>query len=98
MMKPKPKPNEICRVSPPPRREKTTADLAASLSHLFVGNLLKGQTVGVIGAGCIVCAYAHMMIEGFKMNLIYYNLYPLKYEPRGLAIASPRGSYQALRR
>jgi len=41
----------------------------------FVGNLLKGQTVGVIGAGCIVYAYAHMMIEGFKMNLIYYNLY-----------------------
>jgi len=58
-----------------PATQKTTADLAASLSHLFVGNLLKGQTVGVIGAGCIVYAYAHMMIEGFKMNLIYYNLY-----------------------
>ncbi|KAK6946433.1 D-isomer specific 2-hydroxyacid dehydrogenase, NAD-binding domain [Dillenia turbinata] len=63
---------------------ETTAELAASLSlaaarriveadefmraglydgwlpHLFVGNLLKGQTVGV---------------EGFKMNLIYYDLY-----------------------
>jgi len=58
-----------------PATQKTTADLAASLSHLFVGNLLKGQTVGVIGAGCIVYAYANMMIEGFKMNLIYYNLY-----------------------
>ncbi|NP_001312699.1 glycerate dehydrogenase [Nicotiana tabacum] len=45
------------------------------LPHLFVGNLLKGQTVGVIGAGRIGSAYARMMIEGFKMNLIYYDLY-----------------------
>jgi glycerate dehydrogenase len=37
--------------------------------------LLKGQTVGVIGAGRIGSAYARMMIEGFKMNLIYYDLY-----------------------
>lgn len=75
-----------------------------------MGNLLKGQTVGVIGAGRIGSAYARMMvssvgtllartiiiivgviicsiqnysckhfllpqIEGFKMNLIYYDLY-----------------------
>ncbi|KAG2703134.1 hypothetical protein I3760_06G123300 [Carya illinoinensis] len=39
------------------------------LPHLFVGNLLKGQTVGVIGAGRIGSAYAKMM-----MNLIYYDL------------------------
>ncbi|XP_010920113.1 glycerate dehydrogenase [Elaeis guineensis] len=45
------------------------------LPHLFVGNLLKGQTVGVIGAGRIGSTYARMMIEGFKMNLIYYDLY-----------------------
>ncbi|XP_071692123.1 glycerate dehydrogenase [Rutidosis leptorrhynchoides] len=45
------------------------------LPHLFVGNLLKGQTVGVIGAGRIGSAYARMMIEGFKMNLIYFDLY-----------------------
>ncbi|XP_058090784.1 glycerate dehydrogenase [Magnolia sinica] len=45
------------------------------LPHLYVGNLLKGQTVGVIGAGRIGSAYARMMIEGFKMNLIYYDLY-----------------------
>ncbi|KAG0457033.1 hypothetical protein HPP92_022190 [Vanilla planifolia] len=45
------------------------------LPHLFVGNLLRGQTVGVIGAGRIGSAYARMMIEGFKMNLIYYDLY-----------------------
>ncbi|XP_071929664.1 glycerate dehydrogenase-like, partial [Coffea arabica] len=45
------------------------------LPHLFVGNLLKRQTVGVIGAGRIGSAYARMMVEGFKMNLIYYDLY-----------------------
>uniref|UniRef100_A0A2N9ISL1 glycerate dehydrogenase n=1 Tax=Fagus sylvatica TaxID=28930 RepID=A0A2N9ISL1_FAGSY len=45
------------------------------LPHLFVGNLLKGQTVGVIGAGRIGSAYARMMVEGFQMNLIYYDLY-----------------------
>ncbi|KAM0938720.1 putative oxidoreductase [Dioscorea sansibarensis] len=45
------------------------------LPHLFVGNLLKGQTVGVIGAGRIGSAYARMMVEGFKMNLLYYDLY-----------------------
>lgn len=45
------------------------------LPHLFVGNLLRGQTVGVIGAGRIGSAYARMMVEGFKMNLIYYDLY-----------------------
>ncbi|KAL4574742.1 hypothetical protein LXL04_021578 [Taraxacum kok-saghyz] len=64
---------------------ETTAELAASLSLAasrriveadgFVGNLLKGQTVGVIGAGCIGSAYARMMIEGFKMKLIYFDLY-----------------------
>eukprot|EP00244_Chara_vulgaris_P008524 TRINITY_DN3378_c0_g1_i2.p1 TRINITY_DN3378_c0_g1~~TRINITY_DN3378_c0_g1_i2.p1 ORF type:complete len:323 (-),score=63.55 TRINITY_DN3378_c0_g1_i2:471-1367(-) len=45
------------------------------LPSLFVGNLLKGQTVGIIGAGRIGSAYARMMVEGFKMNLIYYDLY-----------------------
>ncbi|KAJ8423776.1 hypothetical protein Cgig2_008661 [Carnegiea gigantea] len=45
------------------------------LPHLFVGNLLKGKTVGVIGAGRIGSAYARMMVEGFKMNLIYCDLY-----------------------
>eukprot|EP00270_Netrium_digitus_P008311 TRINITY_DN2479_c0_g1_i2.p1 TRINITY_DN2479_c0_g1~~TRINITY_DN2479_c0_g1_i2.p1 ORF type:complete len:414 (+),score=116.83 TRINITY_DN2479_c0_g1_i2:66-1244(+) len=45
------------------------------LPTLFVGNLLKGQTVGIIGAGRIGSAYARMMVEGFKMNLIYYDLY-----------------------
>ncbi|KAG6554432.1 hypothetical protein Mapa_004349 [Marchantia paleacea] len=49
------------------------------LPHLFVGNLLKGQTVGIIGAGRIGSAYARMMVEGFKMNVIYYDLYQSKF-------------------
>nr|KAJ0221444.1 hypothetical protein LSAT_V11C200069420 [Lactuca sativa] len=49
--------------------------LSQFLSNRFVGNLLKGQTVGVIVAVRIGSAYARMVIEGFKMNLIYYDLY-----------------------
>ncbi|KAI5063330.1 hypothetical protein GOP47_0021877 [Adiantum capillus-veneris] len=45
------------------------------LPTLFIGNLLKGQTVGIIGAGRIGSAYARMMVEGFKMNVVYYDLY-----------------------
>ncbi|XP_024536185.1 glycerate dehydrogenase HPR, peroxisomal-like, partial [Selaginella moellendorffii] len=45
------------------------------LPFLFIGNLLKGQTVGIIGAGRIGSAYARMMVEGFKMDVIYYDLY-----------------------
>lgn len=48
------------------------------LPTLFLGNLLKGGTVGVIGAGRIGAAYARMMVEGFKMNLVYYDLYQNK--------------------
>ncbi|KAH0464788.1 hypothetical protein IEQ34_004891 [Dendrobium chrysotoxum] len=36
------------------------------LPNLFVGNLLKGQTVGVIGAGRIGSAYARMMLQGLR--------------------------------
>lgn len=43
------------------------------LPKLFLGELLRGKTVGVIGAGRIGSAYARMMVEGHKMNLIYYN-------------------------
>jgi hydroxypyruvate reductase 1 len=41
-----------------------------------MGNLLWRKTVGVIGAGRIGSAYAHMMVQGHKMNLIYYDVYP----------------------
>ncbi len=48
------------------------------LPTLFLGNLMKGGTVGVVGAGRIGAAYARMMVEGFKMNLVYYDLYQNK--------------------
>ena len=46
------------------------------LPTLFMGQLFKGKTVGVIGAGRIGAAYARMMVEGHKMNLVYFDLYP----------------------
>ena len=46
------------------------------LPNLFVGNLLQGGTVGIVGAGRIGQAYARMMVEGHKMNVVYYNLHP----------------------
>jgi len=46
------------------------------LPSLFVGKLLWRKTVGVIGAGRIGTAYARMMVEGHKMNLLYYSVRP----------------------
>ncbi len=46
------------------------------LPSLFLGELLWRKTVGVIGAGRIGDAYARMMVEGHKMDLIYYDIYP----------------------
>jgi len=48
------------------------------LPSLFLGEILWRKTVGVIGAGRIGAAYARMMVEGHKMNLIYYDLYQNK--------------------
>ena len=45
------------------------------LPTLFLGKLLWGKTLGIIGAGRIGDAYARMMVEGHKMNLIYYDIY-----------------------
>ncbi len=45
------------------------------LPSLFMGNLLWRKTVGVIGAGRIGAAYALMMVEGHKMNLVYCDPY-----------------------
>jgi hydroxypyruvate reductase 1 len=49
------------------------------LPNLFVGSLLQGKTVGIIGAGRIGTAYARMMVEGHKMDLLYYDPYPNKF-------------------
>ncbi len=46
------------------------------LPKLFLGERLTGRTVGVIGAGRIGAAYARMMVEGLKMDLIYFDPYP----------------------
>lgn len=48
------------------------------LPTLYLGTLMKGATVGVIGAGRIGAAYARMMVEGLKMNMVYYDLYQNK--------------------
>ena len=48
------------------------------LPDLFLGELLWRKTVGIIGAGRIGSAYARMMVEGHKMNLLYYSPHPNK--------------------
>jgi len=50
------------------------------LPTLFLGKLFARKTVGVIGAGSIGSAYAKMMVEGFKMDFIYYDI----HQNRGL--------------
>ena len=46
------------------------------LPTLFMGQRFHGKTVGIIGAGRIGAAYGRMMVEGHKMNLVYYDLHP----------------------
>jgi hydroxypyruvate reductase 1 len=46
------------------------------LPSLFMGQLFHGKTLGIVGAGRIGSAYARMMLEGHKMNLVYFDLYP----------------------
>ena len=46
------------------------------LPSLFLGERLGRKTVGVIGAGRIGAAFARMMAEGHKMNVLYYDPHP----------------------
>ncbi len=46
------------------------------LPALFMGMRFCGGTVGIIGAGRIGAAYGRMMVEGHKMNLVYFDLFP----------------------
>ncbi len=43
------------------------------LPDLFLGALLHGNTLGIIGAGRIGAAYARMMVQGHGMQLIYHD-------------------------
>ena len=43
------------------------------LPTLLLGELLKGKTVGVIGAGRIGSTYARMMARGYGMHVLYCN-------------------------
>ena len=43
------------------------------LPTLFLGELLKGKTLGIIGAGRIGAAYASMMARGHGMHVLYYS-------------------------
>ena len=46
------------------------------LPSLFLGERLGRKTVGVIGSGRIGAAFARMMAEGHKMNVLYYDPHP----------------------
>ncbi|MFO7686129.1 MAG: NAD(P)-dependent oxidoreductase [Desulfobacterales bacterium] len=45
------------------------------LPDLFLGELLWRKTVGIIGAGRIGAAYARMMMEGHKTDILYFDLH-----------------------
>jgi len=46
------------------------------LPSMLLGSLLYRGTLGIVGAGRIGAAYARMMVEGHKMDLVYYDVRP----------------------
>jgi hydroxypyruvate reductase 1 len=46
------------------------------MPDLFLGELLWRKTLGLIGAGRIGSSFARMMIEGHKMNFLYFDNHP----------------------
>ena len=44
------------------------------LPSMLLGKLLSRGTLGIVGAGRIGAAYARMMVEGHKMDLLYYDV------------------------
>ena len=45
------------------------------LPTMFLGKRFHGGTVGIVGAGRIGSAYARMLVEGHKMNVVYFDLH-----------------------
>jgi hydroxypyruvate reductase 1 len=45
------------------------------LPTMLLGKLLRGKTLGIVGAGRIGSTYARMMVEGHRMNLIYHDVH-----------------------
>eukprot|EP00873_Tetraselmis_striata_P009076 jgi/Tetstr1/429340/TSEL_019258.t1 len=48
--------------------------------YTFNFDCICNKTVGIVGAGRIGTAYARMMVEGHKMDVVYYDPYPSKLE------------------
>jgi len=46
------------------------------LPGMLLGSLLYRGTLGIVGAGRIGAAYGRMMVEGHKMDLVYYDVRP----------------------
>jgi len=46
------------------------------LPTLLLGELLYRKTLGIIGAGRTGTTYARMLVEGHKMDLVYYDVLP----------------------
>lgn len=51
-------------------------DFRGWLPSMFMGKRLAGKTVGIVGCGRIGATYGRMMVEGFKMSLVYYDPHP----------------------
>ena len=55
-------------------RMMRAGDYHGWLPDMLLGSLLFRGTVGIVGAGRIGTAYARMMVEGHKMDLVYYDV------------------------
>ena len=53
-------------------RYMAEGQFAGWLPTLFLGRRLHGGTLGIVGAGRIGSAYARMLVEGHKMDLVYF--------------------------
>lgn len=61
----------------PADRHMRSGQFEGWLPTLFMGEQLRGKTLGLLGAGRIGRAYARIMVEGFGMHLSWYDPAPL---------------------